>query len=356
VRDLTCERISCDVADISSVEAAPPGDAILLRDHVLDKKVLDLEDNEVEIVYDISLVLLNARLYVTEVDTSRYARLRRMGLGPVANLVFPPGHEERDQTIPWTYVQPLPSNIGSFRGDIKLRVLREKLSKIHPVDLADILEELDHDQRVLIFSELDHEQASDTLEEIEPTVQRDIVSSLNRDKVVALINEMTPGQAADLLSVLPRSDVQGILEAMNPDNARKVGIILEKQEEKVIHFTTQKFMKMAPDLTVGEVQNDYPASARGKDVIMYLYVVDERDVLIGVIDLKELLQADDTARLREIMVDHVIALKPGSTLKEASDLFARYDFRALPVTGEDDRILGVIPYRDVMNLTHHFLE
>ncbi len=89
---------------------------------------------------------------------------------------------------------------------------------------------------------------------------------------------------------------------------------------------------------------------------MYIYVVDAQDTLLGVIDLKELLQADDRALLKDIMIQNVISLNTTSTLKEASQSFARYDFRALPVTDEKNRIVGVIPYRDVMNLTHHFSE
>ena len=99
-----------------------------------------------------------------------------------------------------------------------------------------------------------------------------------------------------------------------------------------------------------------PRYARDKDVIMYIYVVDEQETLLGVIDLKELLKADDQMHLRDIMIENVITLSTDSTLKEASQQFARYDFRALPVTDEEHRLVGVIPYRDVMNLTHHFLE
>jgi Mg/Co/Ni transporter MgtE len=187
-------------------------------------------------------------------------------------------------------------------------------------------------------------------------VQRDLISSLSKEKVVQLINDMTPGQAADILSVLPYSEAHVILEALNKENAKKIQSIIGKQEEKVIHYTTQKILKFSPDITVEYVQNDYPRHARDKDVIMYIYVVDAQDTLLGVIDLKELLQADDRALLKDIMVENVISLNTESTLKEASQSFARYDFRALPVTDEKNRIVGVIPYRDVMNLTHHFLE
>ncbi|MFZ0182206.1 MAG: CBS domain-containing protein, partial [Methanoregula sp.] len=260
------------------------------------------------------------------------------------------------QMISWTYIQPLPTNIGSFKGDVKLKVLKNNLAEIHPVDLADIIEELDHDQRVAIFTSLDNEHASDTLEEIEPNVQRDILASLDIAKVVPLISTMTPGQAADVLSAIPHSLAEDILEALNPETAKKVHAIMEKQEEKVIHYTTQKILKFLPDTLVEYVQNDYPRHARGKDVIMYIYVADSGDHLLGVVDLKELLIAYDKAPLSAIMSENVITLNTGSTLKQASQEFERYSFRALPVIDDENHLIGVIPYRDVMNLTHHFLE
>jgi magnesium transporter len=356
VLSLEPQKLLIDIHEIKKFEGTPPEDAILLRDHILDKKVLDTEDAEVEVVYDIRLVERNLKLYVTEVVTSKAARLRRLGFGFLSGIFAPQEDPQDSGVISWMYVQPLPSHISSFKGDVKLKVLKETLADIHPVDLADIIEELDHEQRVMVFSSLENEHASDTLEEIEPIVQREIISSLTTEKVVQLINDMTPGQAADILSVLPSSEARIILESLNPENAKKIQSIIGKQEEKVINYTTRKFLKFAQETTVEYVQNDYPRHARDKDVIMYIYVVDDQDVLVGVIDLKELLQADDRALLKDIMIENVISLNTESTLKEASQSFARYDFRALPVTDEKNRLVGVIPYRDVMNLTHHFLE
>ena len=354
VVDLAEHRVEVNIPDIAPFEREPAEDAILLKDYVMDKKVLDLEESEVEVVYDIRLAFRNKKLYVTDVDTGKSARLRRFGLGLLSKVVTK--DTDKDQMISWTYIQPLPTNIGSFKGDVKLTVLKENLAEIHPVDLADILEELDHDQRVAVFSSLESEHASDTLEEIEPNVQRDIIASLDTAKVVPLINTMTPGQAADVLSAIPHSTAEDILEAMNPDSAKKVRSIMEKQEETVIHYATQKFLKFLPETLVEYVQNDYPNHARGKDVIMYIYVTDATDHLLGVVDLKELLTADDKAPLSAIMSENVISLNAESTLKDASQEFERYGFRAIPVTDNDNHLVGVIPYRDVMNLTHHFLE
>ncbi|MFZ1897723.1 magnesium transporter MgtE N-terminal domain-containing protein [Methanoregula sp.] len=354
IQELAEHRIDIDIPGLEAYEGTPPEDALLLKDYVMDKKVLDLEESEVEVVYDIRLVLRNKKLYVTDVDTGKSARLRRFGLGRLTKIVSSDAKD--DQMISWTYIQPLPTNIGSFKGDVKLKVLKENLAEIHPVDLADILEELDHDQRVAVFTSLENEHASDTLEEIEPNVQRDIIASLDIAKVVPLITTMTSGQAADVLSAIPHSQAEDILEAISPEMAKKVRAIMERQEEKVIHYTTQKILKFLPETLVEYVQNDYPNHARGKDVIMYIYVVDKSEHLLGVVDLKELLIADDKSSLAAIMAENVITLNTDSTLKDASREFERYGFRALPVTDDENRLVGAIPYRDVMDLTHHFLE
>jgi len=354
VVELEGHRVIVDIPALEPFEANPPEDALLLKDYVMDKKVLDLEESEVEVVYDIRLARRNRKLYVTDVDTGKSARLRRFGLGKLSRVLS--SEEPEDQMISWTYIQPLPTNIGSFKGDVKLKVLKENLAEIHPVDLADIIEELDHDQRMAVFASLENEHASDTLEEIEPNVQRDLIASLDIAKVVPLISVMTPGQAADVLSVIPHSEAEDILEALTPEMTKKIRAITEKQEEKVIHYTTQKILKFLPETLVEYVQNDYPNHARGKDVIMYIYVVDAQNHLLGVVDLKDILIADDKAPLSAIMSENVISVNAESTLKDASQEFERYGFRALPVTDDEEHLLGAIPYRDVMDLTHHLLE
>jgi magnesium transporter len=359
IRSFEAKEITIDLEDLGKFEGKVSEGMMLLKDFILDKKILDMEDTEVEVVYDIKMVLKNNKLYVTGVDPSSYARFRRMGLAhfggstsPFANLIKK-GH---DMIIPWSYVQDLPPDIGSFTGDVKLRILKEKLNDLPPIDIVAILEDLDHDQRVMVINQLDADRASDALEEISPNMQREIISSLKKEKVAELIDMMTPGQAADVLSVLTFGDQNAIMKLMDEENIDKIKSILEKQQENIQNLTTEKYLKISPDETVESAQNGYPKLAKDKDEIMYLYVVNNDNKLLGVIDVKELLKADDKALLEEIMVKNVISLKKESTLGQAETMFSRYDFRALPVTDEDDKLTGVVRYRDVTKLTHHFLE
>jgi CBS domain-containing protein len=353
---LSPKEITVRADSIAPFTGEPGENVVLLKDHILDKKAIDLDGREMEVVYDIKLVLMNNKLYVSEVDLSRYGLLRRMGLTKLANFIYNLAESIREQTISWTLIQPLPEEIGRFRGDLKLKVLKEKLAEMHPVDLADILEEMDPEQRVEIFKDLDTETASDTLEEIDPTVQRDLVESLEVERIADLIDEMTTGQAADVLSILSAQESAEILKRLDPENARKIRAILEQQEENILDYATQEFLTFPPEYTVEQAQDEYRVAAKDKDVVMYLYIVDQGNHLLGILDIKELLQADESAVLKDIMVDNYISLDPDSTLREASEMFGRYDFRALPITDDNDVIMGVVTYRDVMGLKHRFVD
>ncbi len=356
VRSLSAKSIEIEVDNLDACPKEPGEEAVLLRDHILDKKALDLDGREIEVVYDVRLVQRNGKLYVTDVDLSRYGLLRRMGLAGLANAIYRLAESIQDQTISWKYIKPLPARIGRFRGDVQLNVLKDALSDMHPVDVADILEELDHEQRVKLFEELEPEHASDTLEEVDPNVQRDLVASITQEKAAQLIDEMTPGQAADVLAALPAEDAKDIIAMLDEENRQKIPPILEEHEENILNLATEEYIKFPPDMTAEEVQDHYRDVSKGKDVVMYLYIVDAQDHLLGLVDLKDLLQADDKTLMRNIMNENVISLDADCPLKEALETFTRYDFRALPVTSEDHRILGVVTYRDMVGLKHRFLD
>jgi magnesium transporter len=341
-------EIVASVDNITDYEKPVPEGAILLKAHILDKKILDMDDHEVEVVYDIKLALQNSKLYVSEVDFSRIRLLRRMGLKKLAN--FFAEHHEESATVSWMYVQPLPEKIGMFKGHVKLKLLKENIHDIHPVDLADILEELSNDQRLAVFNELEPELASDTLEEIEPRVQRELISAIKRERAAQLINEMSPAQAADILAILPSIEADELLKLIDQKSAAKVQQIIEQHDENILLYATQDFIKLPATMRVKEVINNYRQLARSKEVIMYVYVVGEDNTLLGVVDERELIMADDEQTLAKIMTDNVISLSSDATLIDAIEMFDRYSFRAIPVTDENSHIFGVVPFRDIRGI------
>jgi CBS domain-containing protein len=340
-------EIVFDVSDPHEYERVAAEGSILLRGHILDKKILDTDDHEIEVVYDIGLHFQNDKLYVSEVDFSRRRMLRRMGLKKLANWI---SERKNETTVSWLYVQPLPEHIGSFKGHVKLNVLKENINDIHPVDLADILEELEGDQRLAVFKELEPEHASDTLEEVEPRVQRELIRAIERRYAAQLINAMSPAQAADILAALARDEAGELLKMIDSASAAKIEKIIEHHDENILLFSTQKFMRMPETTIVNEVMTDFRGIARDMDVIMYVYVCDDRGVLKGVVDLRELIAAEPDRSIGEIMTDHVISLRPEDTLSDSIAMFARYGFSAIPVTDALDTLVAVVSLRDIRGI------
>ena len=311
VRSLNAREIVLDIEAVGGYVRPLASDEVLLKDHLLDKKVLDIEEQEVEVVYDMRLVLTGEKVYVSDVDISRFGLLRQLGLKSLSTYLYRRAAETKKQLIPWSYIEPLPTDLGTLQGNVKLSVLKEKLADIHPVDLADILEELDSDQRVTLLEGLDTEHASDTLEEVDPAVQRDIVFSLRKERAAQLIGEMTPGQAADIVSVLPADQKRAILKLLEPAQAAKIEEILEKQDVNILNFTTQEFFKCPPEMSVGQARTRFRESARNMDVMEYFYILSEANKLSGVVDIKEVFMAEDQTLLKDLMVESVISLNPG---------------------------------------------
>ena len=332
---------------LAQFERAPQENLILLRDHILDKKILDMDDHEVEVVYDVKLAFQDGKLYAAEVDFSRYRALRRLGLHKLAKLL---ADRNKGDRVSWLYVQPLPEQLGSFAGNIKLTVPKARLNEIHPVDLADILEELEGGQRVALFNALETKHASDTLEEVEPRVQRELIRAMEKERAALLINDMSPAQAADILAILPRDEAGAILKLIDREKSSKVEQIIAEHDEQILLYASPEVIRLPPSTPAAEVLDRYRELATGKDVVMYVYVTDAAGTLKGVVDVREIIVAEPGQTLSDIMTEHVIALPKDATLRDAAMLFERYNFRALPITDENDHLLGAVSSRDVRSL------
>jgi magnesium transporter len=98
------------------------------------------------------------------------------------------------------------------------------------------------------------------------------------------------------------------------------------------------------------VLSNFRVIARDMDVIMYVYVVDAQGILEGIVDFRELIAAESDQNLGEIMTDKIIALNPDDTLRDATAMFTRYSFRAIPITDEANMLLGVVSFGDIRGI------
>jgi Mg/Co/Ni transporter MgtE len=141
---------------------------------------------------------------------------------------------------------------------------------------------------------------------------------------------------------------------MEHEDAKKIESLLDQQDDTIANLTTRSFIRFVPDMPAELVMAAYRKVAEDADVRDYIYVVDHDGRLQGVVSLPELLMAKPETHLKEIMTADVVCLDPNNSIADAREIFSRYGFHALPVTDENEVILGAIPWRDIMQLEHTY--
>jgi magnesium transporter len=137
---------------------------------------------------------------------------------------------------------------------------------------------------------------------------------------------------------------------MNRENVPRIRQLIERHDENILLFATQRYIKLPASTLVNEVMTRYREIARDMDVIMYFYVTEDGDKLRGVVDVRELIAAEPQQTLGEIMTDNIITLGAEDTLGDELKAFTRYGFNAIPVIDDDRRILGVVSFRDIRGI------
>jgi magnesium transporter len=314
---------------------------ILLGRHLMGRTVLDTDGRRIEAVNDVHLVESGGRLAVVHVDTSFNGFLRRWGLGRLKLI--------KDQFISWKYVQPLSVEDVAATDKVSLSITRRQLHELPPEDLADALEELSGAEQLALFSALDSETAAETLSEAEPRAQRQLIAGMRKERARGVLSEMSVPQVADLFSVLPHDQQTTLMTLLSPEQARRVAAILAEREATAAALMSSDFVTVPRTAKVGEVLAQLRRSGRERSSISYVYVVNgEEKVLLGVVDLRELVLAPDDAEVGGIMTSPVAAAEESLPREEVEELFEKYRFRMLPVVDAKDHLKGVVLYNDVM--------
>jgi CBS domain-containing protein/sporulation protein YlmC with PRC-barrel domain len=334
-----------EIAELSSLKLRH--NELLLKDALLDKQIVDTDGAKIRRVNDLQFLKTRQRLHLVHVDVGFRGLIRRVGLTKVIDILLQAlfDYKLSDQLISWKLVQPL------FSPDLlRLNIAQNRLSQIHPADLADILEELDIRQRTAVFQSLDIETAAETLEETDPKIQVSLINDLNSEKASDIIEEMSLSEAADLLGDLPKAKAEGILKEMEKDIADDVKELLAHPEQEAGGMMTTSYLSFRPSTTAGEALEKFREEAADVDLVYYVYVTDEEERLLGVISLRDLILADAVSRLGDIMDERVISVKLNDKDDTIAEQFAKYAVTAIPVVDENAKMHGTIIFKNLLEV------
>jgi magnesium transporter len=328
----------------------------LLERDLLDQQVIDVHGRKVVRVNDVDLQIdssteagrSHAILRIQSVDIGVRGAIRRLlrGLAPRAALHvlidrIPP------RTIPWSFVDLIETDPAR---QIKLKISHEGLAKLHPADIADIVEDLAPDEREAVFRTLDEDVAAETLEEVEPKVQKSIVESLDSERAADIVEEMDPDAAADLLADLPQDRTEQILVEMTPEASQDVVELLEHREETAAGRMTTEFLALPVSATIENAIGVMREFEGGIESVNTIYLVDSHGTLSGAVPLVKLVLAKPETPLLSLVQEPLVLTHSESSDNEVAELFDKYNLVTLPVIDKHNKLVGVITSDDVITM------
>ncbi|MFN7980896.1 MAG: CBS domain-containing protein [Vicinamibacterales bacterium] len=324
---------------------------LLLKRDLLDQQIIDVHGRKVVRVNDVELYLnptdTRTVLDVLSVDVGARGAVRRLAKGLVPSFTLRSLLEKiPPRVIPWQYVDLIETDPARR---VKLKIAYEGLSKMHPADIADIVEDLPPAEQKAVFETLDEEVAAEALEEMDPEVQVSIVESLDKNRAADIVEEMDPDAAADLLGDLTEAHSGEILQEMEPEEREEVTQLLEFGEHTAAGRMTTEFIAVAESGTVADAVEALRQFEGSGEAVATIYLVGTGNILAGSVPLVRIAISPPDMRLRSLS-EVPTQCAADTPEQQVAELFDKYNLITLPVTDAHGRLTGVVTADDVISM------
>ena len=249
--------------------------------------------------------------------------------------------------IPWEFVDLIETDPARR---VKLKISHDRLAKLHPADIADIIEELAPKEREAVFETLDEEIAAGALEEVQPRFKKSILESLDSERAADIVEEMNPDAAADLLADLPEERTSEILQEMEPEERNEVAELMEFGGTTAAGRMNTEYLALDDSATVNDGIEALRNFEGGVESVSTLYLVDKEGHLAGAVPLAKIVLAKADDKLTSLSQEPLISTHAGAREKEVAELFDKYNLITLPVVDDEKKLTGVITSDDVISL------
>ncbi len=226
------------------------------------------------------------------------------------------------------------------------------LGKLHPSDIAQLLGELADPYRKPAFELLlqkDVSLAGEALSELGPLRGAELLKDMSAQEISRVLQELSPDDSAALLSHLPAPLQDEILAAMQQKEAADVEDLLQYAEQTAGRIMNPNVFSLHEELTVSEAISRLQASSEA-EMVFYIYVVDDRNHLVGVLSLRQLLLKRPDTQLKHIMTAEVIRVTTDTDQEEVAQRVAAYNLLAIPVVDTENKLVGIITVDDVIDV------
>ena len=338
--------------DESALELYQPNEAWLaVNKDLLDQQIIDTNGRKVVRVNDIDLsehrTNGNVEMRITQVDVGVKGAVRRLLQGIIPPMAIR-RLEERlpPRSILWEFVNLIESD--PLRR-VKLRMSSQKLSELHPADLAEIMEELSPAERQGIINSLDEESAAEAIAELDKRLQTQVVEKLDPEKAADILEEMSPDEAADLIASLPADTSKEVMEEMERHEKTEVEALMKYDENTAGGMMNTELVVVGEDATRGEVVDHIRFNEIIPDQLDNIVLINHYGVLSGTVPIARLVIASSEQRMEELRFEPILSVRTDTSEKDIFDLFDKYNLRGLTVVDADNRPIGAITVDDIVS-------
>ncbi|HEY8313241.1 MAG TPA: CBS domain-containing protein [Candidatus Baltobacteraceae bacterium] len=327
--------------------APPDEDSLYLVSDLLDKQIVDVDGRKVVRINDIEVARTGGHLRVVAADVGVGGLLRRLGLKQFGKRFTPWIYANVPRSmIAWDSVAPIKD---ASPRDVRLSVTQNKLSRLHPSELAEIISDLSKREAAAVIKQLDDETAADAFEHLDAETQRSLIDELGDERAADIIEEMDSDDAADLLNELDEEKQADLLAEMNEYTAGELRELAKYEDDTAGGLMTTDYVWIYPHRTTEATIQKIREIAPSSEFIYYLYVVDKEDRLLGVLTLRSLLLALPTAFIERIMESDIVTVKLDTTARDVVATIARYDLLAVPVVDDEGKMRGIVTVDDAID-------
>ena len=235
--------------------------------------------------------------------------------------------------------------------DKKYATLRDILSTMNPSDVAGMFQDLEEKQIPVMFRLLPKELAAETFVEMEPDDQELLIRGFSDNELKEVLDELYVDDAADLVEEMPANVVKRILKNVDPEMRSSINQILRYPEYSAGSIMTTEYVSLRPHMTVEEAILRIRRQGVDKETIYTCYVLDKDRILIGLVTVKDLLLAsDDEMQIQEFMETNLIYVNTRTDQEEVARMFSKYNFLAIPVVDNENRMVGICTFDDAMDV------
>ena len=228
--------------------------------------------------------------------------------------------------------------------------LRARMKEMNAADIADIMDDLENEDSLKMFRILPKDIAADVFADLELDDQQYIITSLSDKEASSIIDNLYADDATDLLEEMPANVVKKILANAHPDTRKDINHLLRYADDSAGSLMTVEFVDLRFKMTVAEAIVRIRRIGLDKETCNTCYVVDDQRVLLGTVALRYLLIMDENAVIGDIMNKNVISINTATDQEEVAQTFQKYDFTAMPVVDNENRMVGIITIDDVVDI------